>query len=72
MFVADDEQLRAPASSISGHSAAWIMPSTVQSTMISQLHRLDHRRLPWMASDVPVDLTGTGAVCRGVGIVIMQ
>ena len=66
-------RMRAPASSISGHSAAWIMPSTVQSTMISHCFIASiAARLPWMASDVPVDLTGTGAVWRGVGIVIMQ
>jgi hypothetical protein len=29
-------------------------------------------RLPWMAQLVPVDFTGTGAVCGGVGIWIMQ
>jgi hypothetical protein len=62
-----------PASSISGHSGAWISPSTVQSTITSHSFSASiTARLPWIAQEVPVDFTGTGAVCGGVGIWIMQ
>ena len=62
-----------PASSISGHSGAWIIPSTVQSTITSTSFSASiTARLPAMAQLVPVDFTGTGAVCGGVGIWIMQ
>ena len=40
---------------------------------VDQLQRLDHRAVAAaMAQEVPVDFTGTGAVCGGVGIWIMQ
>jgi hypothetical protein len=62
-----------PASSISGHSGAWIRPSTVQSTITStRFNASMTARFCWIAQDVPVDFTGTGAVWRGVGIWIMQ
>ncbi|MFN4202356.1 MAG: hypothetical protein ACK4GM_04790 [Tabrizicola sp.] len=62
-----------PAAWISGHSGAWIGPSTVQSTITSTRFSASiTARLPRIAQLVPVDLTGTGAVGGGVGMWIMQ
>ena len=59
---------RAPPFRISGSSAACCRPSTVQSaTNTLPANALTTGCSRPMASDAPVDRTGTGADCRGVG-----
>ncbi len=62
-------KMRAPAARSSGVSGACSKPSTVQSMMISEaLSAATAAGWRCSASDAPVERTGTGALCGGVGI----
>jgi hypothetical protein len=69
VFVGDDQKPRASGILDLGPFRAWIRPSTVQSTITStSFSASTTARFPAMAQLVPVDFTGTGADCAGVGI----
>ena len=63
---------RVPAASIAGHSSACSNPSTVTSTTMSAAFKASTTwGICWIASQQPVDFTGTGAVLAGVGRIMV-